>query len=140
VNAKQAAGRVPLIGGALEIAGNAALSPQSQQLEQAQRDFVNAVLRQESGAAISQGEFENAKRQYFPQPGDSEALLEQKAANRKLAIEGFKRSAGNAAFSSPGVKAAEASSPQKVSDKAAFDALPSGSLFVAPDGTTRRKP
>lgn len=102
VNAKQAAGRVPLVGGVLETIGNAALSPQNQQLEQAQRDFVNATLRQESGAAISQGEFENAKRQYFPQPGDSAEVIAQKAANRKLAIEGFKRSAGKAAFSAPG--------------------------------------
>lgn len=104
VNAKQAAGRVPLVGGVLETIGNAALSPQNQQLEQAQRDFVNATLRQESGAAISQGEFENAKRQYFPQPGDSAEVIAQKAANRKLAIEGFKRSAGKAAFSAPGGK------------------------------------
>jgi len=101
VNAKQAVGRVPLIGGALEMVGNAVLSPENQQLEQAQRDFVNATLRQESGAAISQGEFENAKRQYFPQPGDSPEVIAQKASNRKLAIEGFKRSAGNAAFSAP---------------------------------------
>ncbi|MBY4730737.1 hypothetical protein K6V90_09355 [Cupriavidus pauculus] len=104
VNAKQAAGRVPLVGGVLETIGNAALSPQNQQLEQAQRDFVNATLRQESGAAISQSEFENAKRQYFPQPGDSAEVIAQKAANRKLAIEGFKRSAGKAAFSAPGGK------------------------------------
>jgi hypothetical protein len=30
--------------------------------------------------------------------------------------------------------------PKQVTDKAAFDALPSGTLFVAPDGSTRRKP
>lgn len=105
VNAKQAAGRVPLVGGVLETIGNAALSPQNQQLEQAQRDFINATLRQESGAAISPSEFDNAKRQYFPQAGDSEEVIAQKAANRKLAIEGFKRSAGKAAFSAPGGKA-----------------------------------
>lgn len=105
VNAKQAAGRVPLVGGVLEAGANAVMSPKNQQLEQAQRDFVNATLRQESGAAISQGEFENAKRQYFPQPGDSAEVIAQKAANRKLAIEGFKRSAGKAAFSAPGGKA-----------------------------------
>jgi len=104
VNAKQAAGRVPLVGGVLEAGANAVLSPKNQQLEQAQRDFVNATLRQESGAAISQGEFENAKRQYFPQPGDSKEVIAQKAANRKLAIEGFKRSAGKAAFSAPAGK------------------------------------
>ncbi|WP_455154181.1 hypothetical protein [Cupriavidus campinensis] len=104
VNTKAALGRVPLVGGALEIGANAALSSDSQRLEQAQRDFINAVLRQESGAAISQGEFDNARRQYFPQPLDKPEAIAQKAANRKLAIEGFKRSAGKAAFSAEGSK------------------------------------
>ncbi|WP_344234517.1 hypothetical protein, partial [Cupriavidus gilardii] len=29
---------------------------------------------------------------------------------------------------------------RRITSKAEFDALPSGTLFVAPDGTTRRKP
>jgi hypothetical protein len=47
------------------------------------------VLRQESGAAISAGEFDNARKQYFPQPFDSEAVKLQKARNRQTAIQGF---------------------------------------------------
>jgi hypothetical protein len=89
VNSKLAAGNVPLIGGALEASGNMLLSAEGQKAEQAQRDFVNAVLRQESGAAISQGEFENARKQYFPQPFDSDAVKKQKARNRQIAIQGF---------------------------------------------------
>tara|TARA_R110000851_G_scaffold96172_1_gene208666 strand:- start:6283 stop:6534 length:252 start_codon:yes stop_codon:yes gene_type:complete len=38
------------------------------QFEQAQRNFVNAVLRQESGAAIADSEFASAAKQYFPAP------------------------------------------------------------------------
>jgi len=89
INLKQAVGSTPLIGGALEAAGNKALSNESQKAEQAQRDFVNAVLRLESGAAISQGEFDNARKQYFPQPGDAPAVIKQKAQNRKTAIQGL---------------------------------------------------
>lgn len=89
LNAKLASGQVWGVGGALESAGNLALSAEGQKAEQAQRDFINAVLRQESGAAISQGEFENARKQYFPQPFDSKAVKEQKSANRKMAIQGF---------------------------------------------------
>ena len=63
-------------------------SPQQQQVEQSQRDFVNAVLRRESGAAISNGEFDNARMQYFPQPGDSAKVIEQKRRNRELATRG----------------------------------------------------
>ena len=88
INSKQAVGRVPLIGGALEGASNAMLSDNNQKAEQAQRDFVNAILRRESGAVIADSEFANAARQYFPQPGDSKAVKEQKAKNRALAIKG----------------------------------------------------
>ena len=38
-----------------------------QKYEQAQRDWVNANLRKESGAVISDSEFANASKQYFPQ-------------------------------------------------------------------------
>lgn len=51
--------------------------------EQAKRNFINAVLRKESGAAIGQDEFDSADKQYFPQIGDSEAVIKQKAANRR---------------------------------------------------------
>lgn len=94
VAAKNAAGQVWGIGGALEMGANALLSDKSQQAEQAQRDFINAVLRQESGAVIADSEFNNARKQYFPQPGDSAAVLAQKAANRKRVIEGFRTTAG----------------------------------------------
>lgn len=88
INAKIAAEGMPVIGGIAGMAGNAMLSEQGQQAEQAQRDFVNAVLRRESGAAISDSEFANARKQYFPQPNDKPGNLAQKAANRKLAMEG----------------------------------------------------
>lgn len=88
INTKIGASEVPVVGGLLGMIGNAGLSEGSQQAEQAQRDFINAVLRRESGAAISGSEFENARKQYFPQPNDKPGTLSQKAANRKLAMEG----------------------------------------------------
>lgn len=136
LSAKQAASNVPIVGGLLGATANLVTSPQNQQAEQAQRDFVNAVLRQESGAAIGQSEFDNARKQYFPQPGDSQAVIEQKAANRRTAIEGLNRGAGKSAFEAP----QQPGTPARIGSKAEFDALPSGTLFVAPDGTTRRKP
>lgn len=80
---------VPLVGGALGAGANAASSPQQQKVEQAQRDFVNAVLRRESGAVISPTEFDSAKKQYFPAVGDSPEVIQQKAANRQLATRGL---------------------------------------------------
>lgn len=70
-------------------AANWTQSPAQQQVEQAQRDFINAALRRESGAAIADSEFANARQQYFPQPGDSAQVIEQKRRNRELATRGI---------------------------------------------------
>ncbi len=91
---KRGAEAFPLVGDALGTMTNWTQSAPQQQIEQAQRDFINAVLRQESGAAIGEGEFDNARKQYFPQPGDTKDAVLQKARNRELAIKGFSTSAG----------------------------------------------
>jgi hypothetical protein len=40
----------------------------AQQYNAAKQNFVTAVLRKESGAAISQSEFDKEDQKYFPQP------------------------------------------------------------------------
>lgn len=103
-----AAGAVPYIGNQLS-------SPDKQRFEQAKRNFVTAVLRKESGAAISTGEFETEEKKYFPQIGDSPEVIRQKRDARELAIEGVMAGAGN------GYKVPDSYKPQR--GKAA---LPSG--------------
>lgn len=134
-------------------AGNYLISNDRQQYEQAKRDFINAQLRRESGAAISQGEFTSAEKQYFPVPGDSQETIRQKAANRRAAVEAMGREGGpsyrpkfvfdpsGAVRPLGGPQPAVAPTPQQAPiSKAQYDALPSGSTFIAPDGTTRIKP
>ncbi|CAO3372900.1 hypothetical protein [Azospirillum argentinense] len=70
-----------------DIAANWMHTEPFQKLDQARRDFINAQLRKESGAAIGQDEFNNAYRQYFPQSGDSASVIDQKRANRANAID-----------------------------------------------------
>lgn len=65
-----------------------------QRYEQAQRNFVNAVLRRESGAAISDQEFDSAREQYFPQRGDSLGVTLQKQQNRNRVIANLLREGG----------------------------------------------
>jgi hypothetical protein len=77
-----------------DILENMLVSSDFQKYDQARRDFVNAVLRRESGAVISAEEFENANRQYFPQPGDSQDVIEQKKRNRQTVIDGMTRAGG----------------------------------------------
>lgn len=63
--------------------GNWLQTSEFQLYSQSQEDWINAVLRDESGAAIGPAEFESAKTQYFPQVGDKPAVIAQKRANRK---------------------------------------------------------
>lgn len=67
--------------------GNQWAGKDYQQFTQAQRDFINAVLRRESGAAIGKEEFENANLQYFPQPGDTPETVQQKLTNQNTQLE-----------------------------------------------------
>jgi hypothetical protein len=69
-------------------------SSESQQQSQAERNFVNAVLRRESGAAIAPQEFTSAELQYFPRAGDSPETIQQKKNNRLQSIEALKAGAG----------------------------------------------
>ena len=69
-------------------------SADQKQFEQAKRNFVNASLRRESGAAISPEEFESADEQYFPKLGDDAGTLEQKRQNRILQTANFLREGG----------------------------------------------
>jgi hypothetical protein len=69
-------------------------SAERQMFEQAKRNFINAVLRRESGAVISPEEFKNAEQQYFPQPGDTPEVLAQKKQNRETSYQGMQNEAG----------------------------------------------
>ena len=74
--------------------GNYAKTPEFRKFEQAKRDFINATLRQESGAVISDAEFDNGEKQYFPQPGDDPATIAQKKKNRAIAIQAIREASG----------------------------------------------
>lgn len=63
---------------------------------QAERNFINAVLRRESGAAISPSEFSSGEQQYFIRPGDTDKIKAQKRANRLQVAESLKAEAGAA--------------------------------------------
>lgn len=74
--------------------GNYARTEEFQKFDQARRDFINAILRRESGAVISDSEFENGNIQYFPVPGDGPEVIAQKRNNRENAIKGLRVGSG----------------------------------------------
>ena len=70
------------------------LSPEQQKVIQARTNFITALLRKESGAAIGANEYTTAEKNYFPAPGDPPDVVRQKQAAREAAIKGMKISAG----------------------------------------------
>lgn len=98
------AGQTPIVGGRLEQGVRSAFnvlpevlggpSAEQQQVDQARRNFISAVLRKESGAAIGVDEYANEERKYFPQLGDSKEVIKQKQEARKLAIQALEAQAG----------------------------------------------
>lgn len=83
--------------------GNTLVSDEFRQMRQAERNFVNAILRRESGAAISPSEFVSAEKQYFARPGDDATTLKNKAQARETVIKNLAQSAGPALAQTVGV-------------------------------------
>lgn len=86
----------PLVGKYAGIYANSKIDPKSRQVEQAQLNILNAILRQESGATIGSPEFKKAEKQYFIVPGDDEQTKANKRQNLQTVIAGMKNESGPA--------------------------------------------
>jgi hypothetical protein len=118
-----AIGLIPFIGDKLEDASGSifnalpqvlgGLSPEQQKVAQARINFITALLRKESGAAISPAEFATAERNYFPKPGEGEDVIKQKQQARETAIKAMQIQAGPGAkqMGGAGVPGASANNP-----------------------------
>lgn len=160
--------------------GNYMVGENFQRAQQAGNEFLQAILRKDTGAAITSQEVAEYGSVYLPRPGDSPATLQQKQQSRQRALAAIEAGMPPAAIlqqeqaliqsGTPGAvqqrdengvpvggmggsaPAAPAPSPMEapiapsdgtmpmVTSQQAFDALPSGTTFVAPDGSVRRKP
>lgn len=111
-----------------------------QQYMQAARNFINANLRRESGAAISPGEFAEARAQYLPQPGDTDEAKALKAANRTQILANMKNEAGRAYQGPVGAAPANVAAVLKdvapgrhtLSDGSKWDKRADGSIVKVP--------
>ena len=79
-----AAGAIPM------NLGRYAQSEEYQLAKDAGRDFVNAYLRKDSGAALTKQEEQNYGELLLPQPGDKPAILAAKRQRRAIAVEAIK--------------------------------------------------
>ncbi len=78
------------------LVGNYLVSEEFQAGKQAADEWLSAILRKDTGAAITDQEFTIYGRVYFPLPGDSPAVIQQKREARKRAEEGIRLGLGTA--------------------------------------------
>lgn len=109
-------GAVQQIAGGVPVVGEALQTPNYQKFSQAKSQFITAMLRQESGAAINKEEFRRYDKELFPQPGDGPEVIAQKAEARKVAIDGMKKGAGPA-YKSPAPAAKSAPVTKSIGGK-----------------------
>ena len=131
------------------VAANLVNSKEWQQYQRAARESLSAVLRKDTGAAVTDEEFNTYFPTYFPIPGDSPEVVKQKKAARQAAASGL-RGASSRAFDrmfpdydnkNPTKKFTDRLSDQAApKDEAEYRALPSGTRYVDPQGVARVKP
>lgn len=115
----------------------------------AKQNWIAAVLRKESGAAISSKEYADADKQYFPQDGDAPAVVQQKQQLRELAQSQMREAigphagGGAAPSAQPATRegeppAAAESAPVPVNNAA--EAPPTAKFIRSPSGRVYRNP
>lgn len=135
--------------GQTPMVGNFTKSPEYQQAEQAGTEFLQAILRKDTGAAITPDETAEYGKVYLPRPGDSPQLLEQKRVSRTRALEAIKAGLPPNAIlaqeqallksGGPGMTSPQQSQATQVNTEAEYNALPSGAVYVDPTGQIRTK-
>lgn len=146
--------------------GNAFRSPEFRQAKVEADNFLAAILRKDTGAAITDNEFDLYGPMFLPQPFDDPATIQLKRQKRATALLALRSGLGTAEIvaaaneaslgldqptaaaqgqvtpvvNSPATEPVPGEPARPTSD-AEYDALPSGALFIDPDdGQTYRKP
>ncbi len=73
------------------LAGNYMVSEQYQQYKQAAKEWISGLLRLDSGAAVPDSEFTTYFQTFFPQPGDDDTVVAQKADARTAATSALRQ-------------------------------------------------
>lgn len=113
------------VGGQVPILGNYVKPEDYQQADQAGKEFLQAILRKDTGAAITKEETSEYGSVYLPQPGDKPGLLAQKKAARGRALQAIKLG-----IPPQGILAMESAGTDMNAGKA--DSRPNGAVTSAP--------
>ena len=135
-------GAVPSFGVA-NAAANLLRGEGRQKFLQGASSLGEALLRAATGAGVNKDEAVQKSKELTPQIGDSSAVIKQKMDSIPLYIESLKVRAGPGAKQLSGIierGTAATGKPVTIKGDDGFNALPSGSEFIGPDGIRRRKP
>lgn len=67
------------------LVNNAIMSPEGRQLYQSANSFLTAIVRPDSGAALTPDEWQIYGKIFIPMPGDDDATVAQKRLDRQIA-------------------------------------------------------
>jgi len=84
------------VGGSVPVVGNWLKDPKYRLAERSAREFLAIVLRKDTGAAVTQQEFDLYGPMYLPMPGDQPADVKAKSVARARVLQAIKRGAGTA--------------------------------------------
>ena len=93
-------------------AGNFILSKSGQKYKQAASEFLGAILRKDTGAAITSEEMKIYGEMFFPQAGDSVEVKTQKREARRTAYDALKAGSGAGQSLIPNVPASAGAVPK----------------------------
>jgi hypothetical protein len=114
------------------VLGNYFKTPEYRQAEQYGRELLAAILRKDTGAAVTKDEMELYSGMYLPQPGDDQTTIEQKRAGRARAIEGIKLGIGPAKILLDQRKAVDTAAKPKKADQNATRPIQKGATATNP--------
>jgi hypothetical protein len=143
--------------------GNALRSPEFRQAKVEADNFLAAILRKDTGAAITDNEFALYGPMFLPQPFDDPATMQLKRQKRATALLALRSGLGTAEIvaaaneaalgleqptaaaqgqaAPPATPSPSSVEPARPTSDAEYDAIPSGGLFIDPDdGQTYKKP
>lgn len=122
-----------------DTAANVLTPAARQQVEAAQLDILDAALTLGTGAAYTKEQLKGYAKSYFPQIGDDDKTIADKQDRLANVIQAAEIAAGRGASQVP-----KAGTPKRppvpIKTDADYNSLPSGTVFLAPDGTERVKP
>ncbi len=109
-------------------------SDDAQSFNQSELEWTEAALRFQTGANAPKDEVIRTAATYFPRPGDSPEVIEQKRAARMDMEQSVRMAAGHGTDKLPPMGGV-----MQPKSEAEYNALPKGAEYIGPDGKRRRK-